>query len=398
MSKIRAIITPEQKVLIKRTLNYVHRIRHHRSIINSKKEWLKISEKNHDVYFGYYDISPFNSRNQLIYVKKKKGANELKICLNSTYNLANEKQIATSYAWNWQQGCRLRWFPGSDNKIVFNNYQNGKYFSTVVDTNGDVLQNYSYPLYDIDHNGTLGLTLDFERLGELRPGYGYTCRKYVANNLAQESIKIIDLAHDCIIDEVTYRNIANSMPVECKLEKCYINHLSFSPNGKKFLFFWIEIVNGYHQASLMVYDIIKKSIITLDTKEKVSHYVWLDDENIICTAYESPAKCRYYLYNVLDSTKTPYCPNALQQDGHPSIYKEGAILTDTYPDSNGFQHLYLVNTIEDTKQQLLEIYSMPVANGEWRTDLHPRFNIDKTLICFDSNINGFRELFIVKNK
>ena len=37
----------------------------------------------------------------------------------------------------------------------------------------------------------------------------------------------------------------------------------------------------------------------------------------------------------------------------------------------------------------------PVANGEKRTDLHPRFNNNHTKICFDANYDGNREIIIV---
>ena len=39
-----------------------------------------------------------------------------------------------------------------------------------------------------------------------------------------------------------------------------------------------------------------------------------------------------------------------------------------------------------------------MSKGEKRTDLHPRFNKDKSLICFDANTSGHRKLYIVKTK
>lgn len=37
-----------------------------------------------------------------------------------------------------------------------------------------------------------------------------------------------------------------------------------------------------------------------------------------------------------------------------------------------------------------------MISGEKRTDLHPRLNQTKNLICFDANISQYRELFFIK--
>lgn len=93
------------------------------------------------------------------------------------------------------------------------------------------------------------------------------------------------------------------------------------------------------------------------------------------------------------------CEKSLSLDGHPSFYLDNnMILTDTYPDSNGFQYLKLVNINTDKSERLLKIYSKPVLSVERRTDLHPRFNKVKDIICFDANVFGNRELFIMKIK
>ena len=73
------------------------------------------------------------------------------------------------------------------------------------------------------------------------------------------------------------------------------------------------------------------------------------------------------------------------------------ILTDTYPDINGFQCLYLVDSIFDKKETLFKVYMKPVSNGELRTDLHPRFNSKHSKICIDTNRNGSREIIIIDN-
>ncbi|MBQ4532055.1 MAG: hypothetical protein IJA24_02280 [Alistipes sp.] len=397
MNILKRIFTKKQKAVIKSIKHAIYRFIHLQGKIETTLIYRVIKQRKSDVFFGYYDISPFNSIDKILYIKKEKNSDEVKICINDSNDLSQESILAVSKAWNWQQGCRLRWFPGYDDRVIFNFFEENKYGSRIIDTEGNIIKNYQFPIYDISHDGQLGITLNFDRLGLLRPGYGYTCIPYNANNLYNESIRIIDLATGIIKDKITYQMIAKAIKYKRDYDKCYINHLSFSPDGKSFLFFWIEIINGYHKASLLVYDIYTKNIIPLELEDKVSHYVWLDNENILCTSYSRPTICNYYIYNIHNKTKSPFCPHSLQEDGHPSVDRGTMILTDTYPDINGFQCLYLVDSIFDKKETLFKVYMKPVSNGELRTDLHPRFNSKHSKICIDTNRNGSREIIIIDN-
>lgn len=389
------MLSPREKKNIKIIAHWLYRVITFKRKIYSKEPVVCFNNNNVHTFFGYYDLSPFNRNNQIIYLELNVNNAYADIVLNNIDN-SGKKYIGKTYAWNWQQGCRLRWYPGSDNEIIYNIYEDNNYGSQIISKDGSLIRKLKNPLYDIDYKGEIGLTLNFERLGLLRPGYGYTCRNYLENDLENESIQIIDLSSDKVIDKVTYHQISQMMPSSCCINNCYINHLSFSPDGNKFLFFWIEILNSYHKASLFIYNIKSKAIIPLETDEKVSHYAWLNNDEILCTSYKTPNECRYYVYSISKRSKTSFCSQLLEEDGHPTLYKEGVVLTDTYPDKHGYQYIYLVDSKSETKSKLIRIYSRPVIGGEKRTDLHPRFNLDKSLVCFDSNMNSKRELIILK--
>ena len=40
--------------------------------------------------------------------------------------------LGESHAWGWQQGCMLQWIPGSKEEIIWNDLENGKYVSRVL--------------------------------------------------------------------------------------------------------------------------------------------------------------------------------------------------------------------------------------------------------------------------
>lgn len=366
------------------------------SLIVTEKDYLVYGSPNTDTFFGYYDITPF--RNQyVLYLQKKSNSKTIDIVLDSLTG-DEKKVIGATNAWNWQQGCRLRWFPVMENVISYNICENGEYKNRIynIDKKEDFVINW--PLYDISHDGSMGVTLDFERLGILRPGYGYTCNGKNLQELGQPFIELIDLRNNYSIHKLCGEEISRLVPGSAKADEHYINHLSFSPDGKKFLFFWIDIFGEYHKASLLVYDIVEGTTIPLETDLKVSHYVWENSENIICTAYDVSYNCVYYRYNILSKSKEVITNEVLNCDGHPSMCNLDTILTDTYPDVNWFQHLRFVNITNNEHEELMSIFSIPIVRGERRTDLHPRFNEDKSLVSIDANVEGNRNMYVIKLK
>lgn len=368
--------------------------------IFSKNSQLKtISNKNFHTFFGYYDISPFNEyTNEILYLRVSK--KQLKNAEVILHNLKTDqfKIIASSDAWNWQQGSRLRWFPNSPDEIVFNDFQNGRYFSRKINIRNNQELIIDYPIYDIDNRGKYAITLNFERLGIMRPGYGYTNMKYKPkDNLVEEAISILDIHQNKKIETIYYKQIAIALNISIStFSNNYINHLSFSPEGDKFLFFWLTIENTYHKAFLMVYDLMTKKLTPLETEEKVSHYVWLNENCILCTSYNADQKCRYFKY-WLNGKKEIVNPDSLTNDGHPSIIADNFIITDTYPDKNGYQKIIKSDICNDRSETIAKIYSCYKIEQEKRTDLHPRLNKKKDKICFDANLNGYRQLFIIDN-
>ncbi len=357
----------------------------------------RIGDKNYHTFFGYYDFTPFNiETDEIIYLSLSKKQPTLAAIVVHDLSSNIKRQVASSRAWNWQQGSRLRWLPNSSDKIMFNDYRAGKYLARIVNIRTMQEETIESPIYDVDARGKLALSLSFERLGFMRPGYGYVINPYKPiENLAEEGISLIDLKHHTSKTIITYHDINNCLGgKESPYIDNYINHLSFSPSGNKFLFFWLNASGGYHKAFLMVFDLQSMKMTPLETIEKVSHYAWLGDDSILCTTYDDNYQCRYYKYSIAKE-RTIVGADRLIYDGHPSVFSEHAILTDTYPDKLGFQKLLLYNLNDNSIETLLSIHSQYKINAEMRTDLHPRLDRTKTKICIDANVRGYREIFIL---
>ena len=381
---------------IKRVLLPVHRIIKNiptASCIGTKKE---IHSDGVDIFFGYYDISPFSpDGRRILYLEHKKNDKTVKIILNSvTFN--NRKEVAESRAWNWQQGVRLRWFPGSETEISFNDYIDGRYICRILSISAGTERRIDWPLYDISKDGTKGLSLDFARLGEKRPGYGYTCYTNEEKGFENNGIFLVDIAKNELIAKITYSQIARSIKSEIgNFSDYYINHLSFSPDGSKFLFFWINVQDGYHMARMIVCDIKSNELIPLEISRKVSHYAWANNDEILCTVFNENQQCGYFMYSVSKYTCRAIRPDILTRDGHPSFIDDNTIITDTYPDKWGFQELIIADLNGGGKTTVARFYSIPVKEAERRTDLHPRLSPDKGSVCVDVNSHGVRDLVIL---
>jgi hypothetical protein len=351
-----------------------------------------LGEDKYHSFFGYYDISPFHSTtNEVVYLtldKKEKYANIILEDLNS------KKMLTTTRAWNWQQGCRLRWLEGSADEVIFNDFKNDRYYSRILNVRSCKEYKIDYPLYDINSQGTLGITLDFARLGLKRPGYGYTLTPYIeSENISGEGIDLVDIKKNRASTILTYKEIAERLRMpNPQYNYYYLNHLAFSPSGNKFMFFFLDSSSVRHEAYMLVYNLDEKYLHVLESEMKVSHYVWEDNEHIVATCYDRQMNCRYYRYS-LNGKKEAIMPTILCLDGHPSIYKSGVFLTDTYPDKTEYQRLYFFDEEQQTITELVKIFSSPKLKGEKRTDLHPRFNKDKNKVAFDANINGFRKVY-----
>lgn len=366
-------------------------------VLSTKCEYRCISKNKTHVFFGYYDVSPFNEySDEIVYLNLSEGSSKVKIVRSHLSNLQNEDIISESKAWSWQQGVRLRWMPSNNRQIVFNDFIEGKYVSRIVNVDNKTERILLAPLYDISPDGNIGLSVDFERLESKRAGYGYSCRPYVeeGKDLKNEGIDLVHINENIQERIITYEAIAKAEGNDnIDFKNAYINHISFSPSGKYFLFFWIVIIGDKHKASLMVYSFENKQIMPIETVETVSHYVWDTDERIICTVYDENHNCSYFKYDIVKMSKE-YLDKFPNRDGHPSIFENGDFLTDTYPDLNGFQRIYKCN-MGFGYEELLSVYSTCLMEGKKRTDLHPRISPNNKCICFDANLRKYREIFII---
>ena len=87
----------------------------------------------------------------------------------------------------------------------------------------------------------------------------------------------------------------------------------------------------------------------------------------------------------------------LIEDGHPQISTdEKYLITDTYPNENGFQKLLLYNIHKDQTLELGKFKSSShLKENQVKYDLHPRWSHSGKLISIDSSHDGSRQSYII---
>ena len=92
-----------------------------------KAKKIIIGKKNSEVFFGYYDITPFDQfgNKVLCHVYNQKKKNDKNIYLGyADINFdkdPNIKIFSKTETWCWQMGSRLQWYPSNcGNLVIFN--------------------------------------------------------------------------------------------------------------------------------------------------------------------------------------------------------------------------------------------------------------------------------------
>ncbi len=75
-------------------------------------------------------------------------------------------EVGCSSAWNWQQGCRLQWIPGSSDEFYWNDRSDdGKSLvCRIYNLHTRKIRVLPRPVYTVSSDGVTALTHDFERM------------------------------------------------------------------------------------------------------------------------------------------------------------------------------------------------------------------------------------------
>ena len=376
-------------------------------------------DSSHEYFFGYYDKSPWDINDRFILclranntwsdVSPKEKADILLIDTSLAENDKNRvKKIAETSSWNVQQACMLQWLgPDFCSRILFNDYRDGKYVAVIkqIDSGKEVI--IPAPVYTVSSDGKTALTLDFSRLYNLRPGYGYYNMEEKTKGIPlpdATAVWKIDLETGNVVPILSYKDFASFKPrtemlVEGAVHK--VNHLMLSPSGNRCMVLYRWFVGQRKYTRLVTFNVDGTDMYLLSDDDMVSHCFWKDDEHILAFENKKDGGPGYYFMK--DKTQGyTHCWPQLSNDGHPSYSPDRSlIVTDTYPNRARIAELKLMDGNDESKDDvrvIARVFAPFKYDNDTRCDLHPRWNHAGNTICFDSIFEGHRGLYEVEVK
>lgn len=361
-----------------------------------------ITNASEHYFFGYYDLQPYDSKEQRHLCHKVKFMNRLPtiedVCELGYIELSTGEfiKLAETTAWNFQQGAMLQWYNGDEN--IAYNVRTEKGFGTEI-KNIITGETRLLPLAtaNISQNGNYGLCVNMSRIYDFRPGYGYSDkpdRFYSINAPVEDGVFLMNMQTGKYKQIISYKDIIERFPEQpysnCKL---VINHITFNPSGNRFLFLLRNFSGeGIGWKTQLITSDLEGNMCLLSDYIFNSHYHWKNDEQIlIVTSHSGLEKMNLCLRNDFSGNTILYDLPELHKDIH-CLYSPNKkyILGDGYPDNEKYRSLWLFDPEKNEIKRLLKVYSYTGDIIDIRCDLHARWNRKGNKVSFDSNHTGNR--------
>lgn len=319
-------------------------------------------------------------------------------------------KFAETTAWNFQQGAMLQYHPFKENTVYYNAVKDGKF---VTVTHNYVTGEKSYTdraTACISPDGKWGLAINFGRIFDFRPGYGYA--GYVDENKDvnapdNDGIFLVDMESGKSKLLYSYVDLYEENGFK-KEDKILVNHITFNTNSKKF----VALVRSFPKANSdwatsMVVGDLEGNFHTVIKTGFVSHYYWVDDEHIMAFCSMESVERNLYVIDVRDSSFVKYnmeyfdvkgkAESESNRDIHCSTAPDGNyVIGDGYPlENNKYRYMMAYNVKTKEARVLFKEFTVMPSNWDIRCDLHARFVWDGKYISYDTTQNGKRQIALI---
>ena len=350
-------------------------------------------------FVGYYDIDPVNIDGKILCHRVSDQYTvdimpEVGVIGLIDLKTGAFEELVTTKAINWQLGSRAQWF--DEKNIIFNDLRNGIQISCIFNLEcRNVTRFYDRPFWSISPNKKFGVSLNFSRIREKRPGYGYRGDSLDNND---EIFSIFSLEHGNTEYIKSLAEILKEIGCEDQLDDPYLNHIAWSECSSKLLtmFHVQETANNPRKIFPLVFDLQSLTWALIDESGIISHCVWIDEKTILAYKLEQGEYC-FCAYS--EDCSWRKIKNSLpNSDGHATPFKNRKdILVDGYPNLFGILPLYLGSLDRNVKlKNIAKIINPFGYEGALRCDLHPRLSSDNEMIVCDMPTNSGRRILIVE--
>ncbi len=349
-------------------------------------------------FFGYYEKSPWDPSGRYLlaleadFTGRRPEPDDVAVL--GMVDLRNDDRwipLAETRAWNWQQGAMLQWRPGTADEILYNDRRDEQFVGIIRNVVTGAERIVSKPFYGVSPNGREAISLNFSRLADRHPACGYAG---VPDPWEGVGIPPDDGAYHLDIETGAARlifSLADAAELgtrwmDGKTGIHWFNHAQFSTDGSRFglLHRWHDGTQRWKTRLLTIAPDGSAPCLLCD-HEMVSHYDWRDGETVLAWARRPPLGDRFYLLQDRTGEASVLGDGILTVDGHCSYSPDRRwILTDTYPDADGFRTLLLFDSDTGNRIDIGRFYGPSPGDVELRCDLHPRWSPDGQWVCIDS--------------
>ena len=374
----------------------------------------RISPLDGDYFFGYYDLQPFSGNIHLAHrvpfadrLPRRDERAEIGII-----HLGNGsfERLDTTAAWNFQQGAMLQWLPGrAGEEILYNCVADGELCTAILNIHTGKKRLLDRPVANVSPDGRYALSINFARLFDFRPGYGYATYGdpfYYQYHSREDGVFLIDLVtgKSQLILSLQELWELTGAHFSWDEQKLVINHVAFNTDGSRFLLLLRNFpASGQrHKTAIITANRDGKEVYLLSDYGVQSHYHWKNARQVIFYAGGRELRCargwaNNYLLTDLTHEGEAVADYYFQEDNHMSYSPDRkCLLTDSYPDEQNLQTLRLYDIAGDTLVQLGRFYSVSRPLIDLRCDLHPRWDETGGRVSFDSTHEGQRGLYLIE--
>jgi hypothetical protein len=392
--------------------------------------WKITPDDEGQYFFGYYDNRAFNSKHNVHLCHKVKFMDRLPqkddICELGMIDLESCEYTAltTTKSWNFQQGAMLQWNPMNLDEYIYNDYIDGKYCSIIKNIDGTKEQIIDRPIACVSPNGKWGLSINFSRIYDFRPGYGYCNEKdpYFDTNVPDEDgIFLVNMKNgksQMIASYTELDRLFCSKGQFGKEVKLSVNHITFNKESDRFVFLMRNLPDkGEMWLSAIGTGDLAGNIYKLRPYTFGSHYCWGKNNQLMIYGDCNEGTGLYFLKDLSQDYDVSF-DDMFTRDIHCNYSPdEQWVLGDGYPDSEVYNpcdsrmNKICNGEIEPDKKQCrpVYLYHVPSRKGmmigrfyspnppSWdiRCDLHCRWNDDGVTASFDSIHEGKRAIYMM---
>jgi hypothetical protein len=389
-------------------------------------------------FFGYYGIPPWNA-SETVYA-----------CLESDFhdrmpqpreratigliNLASGsfEPIATTAAWNLQQGAMIHWLAGAkgtetgaapgtapESTLIFNDLdEEGECFRPIVmDVSTGKKRVVPSPvgIGAASPDGRWALGLDYARLSNQRPVVGYAgARDRTVGQRAPEDDGVwrIDLSSgktDLVLSHAAALAAvpATLVPEAARERPIFFNHTLYNPTGTRFMVFirYFPEGSGNLDSAVLTADADGSNLRWLvPWGHHPSHFDWYSADDLMITISRPDGGRHYVMIRDTPGIDGGWenrrviseKPGVLFTEGHPSFAPDRRTFVfdgDASPEQKRAVRLY--DMAADREIVLGTFPAAPQFKADVRCDLHPRWNRSGTEVSFDSVHNGDRQVYVI---